>query len=274
MSNGEALPGLVDVRTGGRLWIEARGKGHPVLLLHSGLVDSRMWDPQVESLEAAGYRPIRFDFRGYGRSDRPEEPYSNLDDVVAVLDALEVERTTVVGCSLGGAVDVGLAVEHPERVDALVLAGSGLPGYSDWSPRMRAVWDDVDAAVKAGDLDRAHELDLSPWVLTLGEPSDDLIRSIAYDNRHVLTIPEELDTWPTDPLEGRLDEIAVPALVVVGDRDIPEMVEIADRLAQEIPNARGPIVIEGADHVIPMRRPAEFDRAMLEFLQEALPSER
>jgi len=261
-----ALPGLVEVATGGRLWVEARGSGLPVLLLHSGLVDSRMFDAQMDALDAAGYRPIRFDFRGFGRSDRPEEPYSHLDDAIAVLDVLEAEGAAVVGSSLGGAIDLGLAIEHGDRVQALVLAASGIPGYSGWSPRMRAIWDEVDQAVKDGDLERAHELDMSPWVLTLGEPSDDLIRSIGRDNMHVLTIPEELETWPEEPLEPRLGEITAPTLVAVGDRDIPEMLAIADLLAERIPGASGPVVIEGADHLLPTRRPDEFNRAVLEFL--------
>jgi pimeloyl-ACP methyl ester carboxylesterase len=262
----EAVPGSVDVATGGRLWVESRGDGSPVLLLHSGLVDSRMFDPQVESLVGAGYRSVRFDFRGFGRSDRPEGPYSNLDDAIAVLDALELEQAAVVGCSLGGAVDLGLAIEHPDRVRALVLAGAGVPGYQGWSPRMLAIWDEVEEAVKAGDIVRAHELDMSPWVLTLGEPSDDFIRAIGHDNREVLTIDEELETWPTEPLEPRLDEIRAPTLVTVGDRDIQEMLDIAALLVERIPHATGPVVIEGADHLVPTRRPAEFNRAMLEFL--------
>jgi 3-oxoadipate enol-lactonase len=266
----EPLPGLVDVGNGGRLWVEARGNGHPVLLLHSGLVDSRMWDPQMDSLEAAGHRPIRFDLRGFGRSDRPEAPYSHVADAIAVLDALEVDRAAIVGCSLGGALDLLLTVLHRERVTALVLAGSGLPGYGDWSPRMRAIWDQVDEAVKAGDLDGAHELDMSPWVDTLGEPSDDLIRSIARDNRHTLLIDDELEVTPEEPVIDRLGDIAAPALVTVGGRDIPEMLAIADLLSEGIPGASGPVVIEGADHLVPMRRPEEFDRAMLAFLVAAL----
>jgi pimeloyl-ACP methyl ester carboxylesterase len=107
---------------------------------------------------------------------------------------------------------------------------------------------------------------MSPWVLTLGEPSDDLIRSIGHDNREVLTIDEELETWPEGPLEPKLGDITAAALVVVGDRDIPEMLAIADLLAERIPQAEGPVVIEGADHLVPTRRPEEFNRAMLQFL--------
>jgi 3-oxoadipate enol-lactonase len=266
-----ALPGLVAVPTGGRLWIEASGEGDPVVLLHSGLVDARMWDAQVEALGAAGYRPIRFDFRGFGRSDRPEAPYSHVADAVAVLDALEVDRAAVVGCSLGGALDLVLTLAHPDRVTALVLAGSGVPGYSDWSPRMRSIWDEVDRAAKEGDLDRAHALDLSPWVLDLGEPSDDLIRGIAWDNRHVLLIDEDLEVTPDEPVIERLGDISHPTLVTVGDRDIPEMLAIADLLADRIPNARGPLLILGADHLVPTRRPSEFNQATLDFLADALP---
>jgi 3-oxoadipate enol-lactonase len=267
----EPLPGLVRAPTGGHLWVEARGDGHPVLLLHSGLVDGRMWDAQMDSLEDAGHRPIRFDFRGFGRSDRPEAPYSHIADAVAVLDVLQVERAAVVGCSLGGALDLVLTLAHPERVSALVLAGSGVPGYPDWSPRMRSIWDEVDQAAKEGDLDRAHALDLSPWVLDLGEPSDDLIRRIAWDNRHVLLLDEDLEVTPDEPVIERLGDITHPTLVTVGDRDIPEMLAIAALLADRIPDARGPVMIEGADHLVPTRRPEEFDRAMLEFLADVLP---
>jgi 3-oxoadipate enol-lactonase len=266
----EPLPGLVGVSTGGHVWIEARGEGHPVLVLHSGLVDSRMWDAQVASLEAAGYRPIRFDLRGFGRSDRPDAEYSHVEDAVAVLDALEVDRAAVVGCSLGGALALFLTLAHPERVSALGLAGSGIPGYPDWSPRMRSIWDEVDRAVKDGDLERAHELDLSPWVLDLGEPSDDLIRSIAWDNRHVLLLDEDLEIRPEDNVMDRLGDIAQPTLVTVGDSDIPEMLVIAHLLADRIPNAQGPVVMEGADHLVPTRRPEEFDRSMLAFLDEGI----
>jgi pimeloyl-ACP methyl ester carboxylesterase len=265
MSADATVPGLVEVSTGGRLWVESRGSGDAVLLLHSGLVDARMWDAQADGLEEGGFRSIRFDFRGFGRSDLPEQPYSHLDDVVAVLDALEVERATLVGSSLGGAIALGIALDHPTRVRALVLAGSGVPGYQDWSPRMQAIWEEVDDAMKAGDLERAHELDMSPWVLTLGEPSDDLIRSIGHDNLQIFTIDEELER-PREAVDERLGEVAVPTLVVVGDRDIPEMLVIADLLADRVPGASGPVVIEGADHLVPTRRPEEFNRALLEFL--------
>jgi len=119
--------------------------------------------------------------------------------------------------------------------------------------------------MKAGDLERAQELDLSPWVLTLGEPSDDLIRRIAHENLGIFTIDEELEL-PRDAIEPHLGDVTAPTLVVVGDRDIPEMLAIAETLAERIPDAEGPVVIEGADHLVPTRRPAEFDSAMLEFL--------
>jgi 3-oxoadipate enol-lactonase len=262
----DVLPGSVEVSTGGRLWIEARGEGHPVLLLHSALVDSRMFDEQMDALVDAGFRAVRFDFRGFGRSDRPEQPFSNVDDAVAVLDALELERVALVGSSFGGAIALEVALEHPRRVSALVLAGSGVPGYADWSPRMRSIWDEVEAAMKAGELERAQELDMSPWVLTLDEPSDEVIRQNGRDNIAIFTIDEDLER-PREPLEPRVGEIAAPALVVVGDRDVPEMLAIADLLVDRLPQATGPVVIEGADHLVPTRRPAEFNRAMLEFLR-------
>ena len=259
---------LVEAGVGGRLYVEEHGPtdGRPVLLLHSGLLDSRMWDAQVGPLADAGYRAIRYDLRGFGRSDRPDRPYSHVDDALAVLDGAGVARAAVVGSSFGGAIALWEAVLHPERVSSLVLAASGVSGYSGWSPRMRAHWDDVDSAVRAGDLDGAHALDLAPWVLDLGEPSDASIRAIAAENRHTLTFDESLELGPDEPMEPRLPEIAQPALVTVGDRDIPEMQAIAQLLVEQLTNSRGPVVIEGADHLLPMRRPAAFNQAMLEFL--------
>ena len=110
-----------------RLWVEDDGDGPPVVFLHGGLGDSRLWAPVVERLRDT-FRCIRFDFRFYGRSEAEAVEWSSHDDVVADLDALGVERAAVVGLSMGGRVALETALIHPERVEAVVhVAGAVRP---------------------------------------------------------------------------------------------------------------------------------------------------
>src|SRR5690606_23259308 len=104
------------------------GDGNPLLLIHAGVTDLRSWDPLVERLGTTN-RCIRYDARGYGETAYDEEDgWSPVDDAVAVLDASHLDRTIVVGCSMGGGTAIDLTLEHPERVAALVLIASAIGG--------------------------------------------------------------------------------------------------------------------------------------------------
>jgi len=117
---------------GARLYVEEAGDGQAVVFLHPGLWDGRSWNEQF-GLFSRTYRVLRFDFRGYGRSSRPEpgQSYSHVDDLAAVMDAASVERAALVGCSMGGSTAIDFALEHPSRLSALVLAASGLNAFDD-----------------------------------------------------------------------------------------------------------------------------------------------
>src|ERR671925_1539161 len=100
-----------------------------MILLHEGIVDSRIW-ARVLPLLAERHRVIRYDQRGYGRSPLPDGPYSVVEDFFAVLDAAEVGEAVVVGASRGGDIALGAPLERPDPVPEPVLVGTGLPGYS------------------------------------------------------------------------------------------------------------------------------------------------
>jgi 3-oxoadipate enol-lactonase len=264
---------------GGRLYVEEAGSGEPVVFLHPGLWDSRTWDPQFASF-AERYRVLRLDARGYGRSSRPEPgvPYSHVQDLLAVLDDAGIERAALVGCSMGGATAIDFTLEHPERVTALVLVAAGPNGF-EGTPEQEAGWETwwterdapVDAAVEAGDLERAQDLRLSTMWAQLGTDDEGgrKIRDIAFDNLHELTMDESAQERLDPPAFERLGEITVPTLVLPADHDPPEMEPIAVALAERIPNARL-VRIPETDHVINLRRPEEFDRVVLAFLAEVL----
>src|SRR5881628_1352773 len=117
---------------GGRLYYESFGSGPTVVLLHGGNLDRRMWDEQVTVL-APHFRVIRYDARGFGRSGPADTAFQAHADLYALLRRLAVRRASLVGLSLGGRIAVDFTLDHPEMVYKLVLAGSGLSGWRDWS---------------------------------------------------------------------------------------------------------------------------------------------
>jgi 3-oxoadipate enol-lactonase len=261
----KASEGFADV-DGGRLYYETAGRGPAVVLVHGGLWDRRMWDDQLEAL-AAEHFVIRYDLRNYGRSDRATAPFSHVRDLRALLVGLGIDRAALVALSMGGAVTIDFALEHPDMVRALVLASSGASGYGEWSEDMRRAWKEVEEAVEAGDLERAADLELRIWTPLRTDPGVDAkIRRMYMDNLQQLTLDEDLIEGPGRPAVDRLEQIAVPTLVLVGDRDVPEMQAIADLLADRIPGARK-VVMEGVDHAPNMRKPAEFNQHVLAFLR-------
>src|SRR5712672_1954620 len=114
---------------GGEVWSDDSGGDRPPLvLLHPGVGDSRIWDPVLPALTAK-YRVIRYDARGFGQSPAPAVKFSLLRDLAAVLDHYGVQRAALVGCSQGGGSALGLVLDQPERVSALVLLCPGIPGF-------------------------------------------------------------------------------------------------------------------------------------------------
>jgi 3-oxoadipate enol-lactonase len=265
--SNETRSGFVDVE-GSRIHYEVAGQGDPtVVLMHGGLWDSRLWDRQFDLL-AQRHRVVRYDLRGYGRSDRASGPYSAGDDLVAVLGVMPTDRAVLVAHSLSGRIAIDFTIARPQFVAALVLVAPGLGGFEVEDEELERRYEEIESTAKAGDLDRAMELELAIWMPVPTDPQADRVaREIARENKHQLAIEGEFELRLDPPAEGRLAEIAVPTLVLVGDRDVPFMLEIAGRLEKDIPSARQ-VVLPGADHVPMVRQPERFNELVLSFLQE------
>ena len=254
------------------LYVEQAGEGSPVVLLHEGIADSRMWEPQW-SPYSQRFRLVRFDMRGFGQSPPAVGTYSLPGDLVQLLEGLELGPATLVGVSLGGAVAMETTIARPDLVSRLVLVAPGLRGF-EMSEETKAGWEEEEAALERGDVDAAVEVNLRMWVDGPSRSPDEVdpeVRSqVGEMQRRAIEIyleaGEEGEHQPLAEDWGeRLGEIAVPTLVVVGDLDRPEMLEIAGRLETEIPGARRE-TIAGTAHVPSMERPEEFDRLVLGFL--------
>ncbi|MBF6044598.1 alpha/beta fold hydrolase [Streptomyces sp. NRRL B-1677] len=247
-----------------RIAYQAEGDGTPLVLL-AGQANNHHWWDGIRGDFRAAHRTVTLDYRGTGGSDKPDEPYSTegfARDVIAVLDALGIERAHVYGTSMGGRVAQQLAVRHPDRVRALVL-GCTSPG----GPHAVERGDDVRRSLArpgpaAGQVLRA--LMYTPaWPAAHGGPSDVLgdPDMPAYARRRHLAASNGHDTW--DALPG----ISAPTLVVHGGDDILNPAANARLLADRIPGARL--------HVIPGARHAYFEEfravaspLVLDFLAE------
>src|SRR3954467_7802286 len=118
--------GYLDV-SGAKIYYEQAGSGPAIVLLHDGLLPSTTWD-EIWNTLARKNRVIRYDRRGYGRSELATKPYSSADDLLKLLTHLEVQHAVVVGSSSGAAVAIDFAIEHSEIIDGLFLIGPVLHG--------------------------------------------------------------------------------------------------------------------------------------------------
>lgn len=166
------------------LYFEAEGQGEPVVLIHGGQIDRRMWDAQFEVF-AKQYRVIRYDIRSFGKSDVPTKPYSDVEDLRSLLHHLQVEKASFVGLSLGAALSIDLALAHPESVRSLILVCPGLGGFpfKDKANDLRAV---VEVAHDES-YEKAAELWLqNPYMsIAMEQPAlREKLRQLARENAH------------------------------------------------------------------------------------------
>jgi 3-oxoadipate enol-lactonase len=225
------------------------------------VADMRMWDPVVAEL-AGRLHTIRLDLRGFGRTTAEPREFSPGDDIAALLDELGVASATVVGASFGGRVALELAAEHPQRVRRLLLLDPGLPDQK-WGEQIRRFGDAEEAALDAGRIDEAIELNVNLWAPNASPEVKDLIRDMQA-RAFALQADPALDTAPLDPpLAERLGEIAVAATVAYGTDDVPDFVAIARQVADELPDATL-VPIAGSGHLPALEQPAAVAGLILE----------
>jgi 3-oxoadipate enol-lactonase len=256
---------------GASLYYEAQGQGEPLVFVHCAPGDSTLWDPQVRTFTSR-HRIVRYDARGFGRSSFPPGPFAFHEDLRGLLDVLQIDSATVVGLSLGGRTAIDLALSHPKRVRALVLANSGVSGSTliPWAAGLS----EVDSALARGEITGAAELMTRIWFdgPRVPEAVDPTLRAWFFGRTHERferlrqlgqghATHIELDP----PAVGRLTEIRCPTLIVTSDLDQPAVLDLASRLAASIAGARA-VRIRGAAHIINLERPEEFNAQVASFL--------
>jgi pimeloyl-ACP methyl ester carboxylesterase len=237
------------------------------VLLHAGIADRTMWGAHLEPLAAAGLRAVALDLPGFGEAPVDVSGAPEWESVAETMDALSIDHAVLVGNSFGGAMALRTAFVAPERISALVLVSAPPPALEP-SAQLQAAWKAEGEAVERGDLDAAVAAVVEAWVLP--DAPQALRDRVAAMQRRALELqvgadPEE----PPDPLKENLGDLAAiqaPALVLAGERDMPDFLEGAETIAAALPHARHG-VIAGAGHLVPLDAPETFREQVLGFLR-------
>jgi pimeloyl-ACP methyl ester carboxylesterase len=253
-----------------RIFFREAGEGNPVVFIHAGVADSRMWLPQFETVPD-GYRYVAYDERGFGGTEIGDTKFSSHHDVLTVMDSLDIDSAVLVGCSMGGGVALDVAIVAPDRVSALVLVGAASPGL-EVDPYEPPEWPEAVEAFEAGDMERVAQLDASIWLAgygrELGAVDPGLVEMFLEMDLTALRNEakgDELRTPGPDRVAG-MEKVEQPALVVVGEYDLPEFREAADHLASRLSD-RPAVVVQDAAHLAGFEQPDAFNAALADFLK-------
>jgi pimeloyl-ACP methyl ester carboxylesterase len=268
-------PGFAPIENA-RLYYELAGEGSPFVMIHAGVADCRQWNREFAAF-ADHYRVLRYDMRGYGKSEPVEGKFSHMGDLITLLDHIGIDEPLVLmGCSMGGGIALNFALTHPSRVRALIMVGSGPNGLDlDVPDHPKAA--EAEEAFKSEDYDRVIELDAQIWFDGMKRTPEQVnleMRTLFVDMDRIALTHELKKLGERVPdIEGksaeRLGELKIPVLVIVGDNDIPFIQGAADFMAENIASARK-VVIRDAAHLCNMDHPEAFEGIVREFL-EVLP---
>jgi len=256
---------------------ESDGFGLPVVFLHAGVADRRMWAPQMASAAAAGFHVIAYDRRGFGETQSPDEPFSHLADLEAVLDQLGVNAAVLVGASTGGALAIDFALEYPDRTIGLVLIGTAIGGApeAELPEEAEALFDARAYAVERRQWGSVARIDAHLWLdgpsggegRVAGEARDLFIDM----DRQALQKPALSMQEEPEPAIDNIESITAPVLLVSGELDFPHVLERQEELSERLENAFA-LTLDDTAHLPSFERPEQFDPVLLEFL-EALAGE-
>lgn len=268
MTNGDFL----DV-PGGRLYYEVDGANDaiPLTLIHAGVATSEMWDEHLPAFVAAGLRVIRYDTRGFGRTETEDVTFSNRADLAALLDHLDVAATHLVGISRGGTIALDFTLERPERVRSLGIIASSPSGFDFEDPTLGALWPQMEALETAGDFEALIPMEVDLWLEGVGQPR----------GRTGSELRERMERWGHEnysegrsygqprplepPASGRLEEVHVPTLVAWGTLDEAGVLAAGPILRDGIAGATA-VEFSGVAHMVDLERPREFERLVLELV--------
>jgi 3-oxoadipate enol-lactonase len=253
-----------------KLYYEEMGSGTPLILIHGGLLDCRMWDDQFVEFSKQ-YRVIRYDARGHGNSETVSDTFSHHKDLEHLMEALNIEKAILMGLSMGGYISIDFALSYPEKVKALILVSPGLTGYKFKSKTLEENNKQLIKAIKTKNFDNVVEYFQRSW--TDGPyRGPDQVDSTVRERVRIMAIEtvqkynfQNLEKRLDPPAINRLSEIKIPTLMIIGKLDMPDISDIADLIERDIVGAKK-IEIDSVAHMVNMENPKEFNKIVHKFL--------
>jgi pimeloyl-ACP methyl ester carboxylesterase len=250
------------------IYWEMAGEGEPtVILIHGGMLDCTMWDGQFELL-AKTYRVLRYDASAHGRSILPPDVYWDHMDLRELMNTLGIDRAILVGLSLGGKVAIDMALEEPERVEAIVAVSSGLSGFRFESDFYLEHRDKMIHAWRAGEFDTVVENFQRCWTdgphRTPAEVNPEVREKVRAMARNGLEHAME-GRLIDPPAIGRLEELDLPMLVITGELDMPGIHEVAQLIVDANPKAEL-VTVPDVAHMVNMEARNRFNELLLGYL--------
>jgi pimeloyl-ACP methyl ester carboxylesterase len=247
----------LNVDGGGRLYYEECGSGANVVLLHDGLLHSVVWD-DVWNPICARYHVLRYDRRGYGRSDAAAAPFSPEADLLTLMQHTHMDRATLVGSSSGTALALDFAIAHPAQVEALFLIGPVVHGMRS-SDYFLARGNAASAPLSTHDVraaadNWAHD----PFQVSGARPEQrKKIFEALMSSPQNFSAPGQFEIRPSPPTVTRLSEISAPTLEVMGDGDIGDVHAFAGAIQAAVPVVRRELW-KGVGHLVELEDPAQI----------------
>lgn len=251
------------------MYYRERGTGKPVVLVHAGIADGRMWEPQLKRLSAR-YRVVVPDLRGFGRTPMVETPFSYASDLVALCAARDIERAAFVGASMGGTTVIDLALAEPDLVSCFVSIGGDPSGYETTDAETIAGWASANEAFERGDLREAARVESEMWFVGQGRGrasvDPDLLRLVVKMLLRRYENPDGEEVVPDQLAVEKLSSITQDALLIIGQFDRTDMISAADMMAREIPRASLHRIADTA-HLPSLESPDDVSLLIEEFLE-------
>jgi pimeloyl-ACP methyl ester carboxylesterase len=271
MSKNRSDAGFVAINNA-LIYYEIAGEGTPFVMIHAGVADSRQWSNEFPFF-ANRFRVLRYDMRGYGKSEPVDGEYSHLQDLTALLDHLQIDQPLIaMGCSMGGGLAMNLALTRPSKVRALIMVDAGPPGLELDTPTP-AGFAEAEKAFNAGNLDLVAEIETQIWfdgAARTPTQVNQAMRKLVYEMNRIALSHEAKRLGKRVPdtqvaAAERLSELRIPVLVIVGAHDTPYTLAAADYMVEKLPTARK-VTIDDAAHLPNLDHPAEFQGILTTFL--------
>lgn len=242
---------------------EQRGERPTHVFVHGMGGQRDDWDRLIAALPS-DISFLRYDLRGFGRSDaRERASFSHADDLLTLLDQREIDRIGLVGLSMGGGIVLNFALSYPSRVSQLVLISPAMVGW-EWSDHWKALWREVADAARHGDMALARERWwLHPMFAKVRESGagEDLRRSLeAYHGRQWIRDDQRREL----PDIERLHTLAMPTLLFTGEHDVDDIQLIASVIEGAAPHVTR-LHFRDAGHLLTLERPGELAEAIVGF---------